>query len=241
MASSESAAPEIELELMAVHRLYSCLARGMDAESGLGGKLLYAGELDDLACRLVRAANIAGVATLAAAADPSVARRAMRDGVIDFVVTSLAEALRILKNEIRKRNTVAVAVAASADIVLLEMIERGVLPDFLPPASMSSGGSAPDAEFAAFIEHGAVRVARPSLPAGKRFVTILIPAAWGQHRTEFDALLLEYVAAEDHAGRRWLQLSPRYLGPQAKRLRSLECAEDAAARLLERVEHSTPR
>jgi len=240
MAPSESATTAIELELRAVHRLFAGLSRDMDPEIGLGGKLLYAGALDEAGCRLVRAANIAGAATLTASADSSVARRAMRDGVIDFVVTTLEEALRILKNEIRKRQAVAVGVAVAPEIALREMIELGVLPDLLPPAAMSSGGSARDAEFTAFLEHGARRIGVPHASQGKMFLTVAVPAAWGQRLAEFDALLLEYVSTEDHAGRRWLRFSPRYLGSQARRLRSLECDAETAARLIERVEQSIP-
>ena len=47
------------------------------------------------------------------------------------MVTSLDEGLRILKNEIRKRETVAVCVALSPDTLQREMQERGVLPDLL--------------------------------------------------------------------------------------------------------------
>ena len=89
--------PVIEQELASVYRIYAALAQELDPESGLGGKLLFVGELDQAACRLARAANIAGVASLAASADSAVVRKAMRDGIIDFVVTSLDEALRILK------------------------------------------------------------------------------------------------------------------------------------------------
>ena len=39
----------------------------------------------------------------------------MRDGVIDFLVTSLDEALRILKNEMRKRTAVAVCVVQDSE------------------------------------------------------------------------------------------------------------------------------
>ena len=60
---------------------------------------------------LVVAANIAGAATLAATADRAAQKQALRDGVADFLVTSLDEALRILKNQLRKRETVAVCVA----------------------------------------------------------------------------------------------------------------------------------
>ena len=76
------------------------------------------------------AGNVAGCATLAATAEPAAQKQAIRDGVVDFLVTSLDEALRILKNEIRKRATVAVCVGAPSTVER-EMIERGVLPDLV--------------------------------------------------------------------------------------------------------------
>ena len=81
-------------------------------EPTLGGKLLYIGELDPAGRALAVAGNIAGVASLCASADPAIQKQAVRDGVVDFLVTSLDEALRILKNEIRKREPVAVCVGA---------------------------------------------------------------------------------------------------------------------------------
>jgi urocanate hydratase len=103
----------------------------LDPNSGLGGKLLYAGEIDPESRNLLYAANIAGAASLAASPDPAALRQAMRDGVIDFFVNSLEEALRILKNEIRKRQTVSVGVAADPTRLVDQMLDRGVLPDLL--------------------------------------------------------------------------------------------------------------
>src|SRR5579859_4763404 len=99
MASEPAADPNTLAELEAVYAIYSALAPGLDPETGLGGKLLYAGELDLEGSRLVRAANIAGAASLSAAPEPTMQRLAIREGVVDFLVTSLDEALRILKNE----------------------------------------------------------------------------------------------------------------------------------------------
>ena len=53
----------------------------------------------------------AGAATLTASASAEAGKQAMREGVVDFLVTTLDEALRILKNEVRKHETVAVCVA----------------------------------------------------------------------------------------------------------------------------------
>jgi len=222
----------IELELASIYRLYAALARDVDQESGLGGKLLFAGELDLAGCRLVRAANIAGAASLAPSADSAVVRQAMRDGVIDFVVTSLDEALRILKNEIRKGQTVAVGVHVSPDIIVKEMQERGVLPDLLPAPSPSVPA---EPDFAGFLAQGARRVGEQPLSPGKTFFTLQIPPGWAQRFAEFDALLLEFLAPDDHLNRRWLRLSPRYLGPQARRIRSLECDAGTASKIAVRV------
>jgi hypothetical protein len=222
----------MEQELAAVYRLYAALAAQMDPHSGLGGKLLFAGELDAAGCRLVRAANIAGAASLAATADADLQRQAIREGVVDFLVTSLDEALRILKNEIRKRQTVAVGVALAPETVLHEIEERGVLPDLLPPAS-SPESDAP--EFARFMAAGARHVEAEAMQEGRTFLAVSIPYGFPLGLQEFAALLAEHLAPEDHLNHRWLRLSPRYMGPGARRIRSLECSEETASKLVERV------
>jgi len=217
----------IEQELAAVYRLYSALAREQDPEFGLGGKLLFAGELAPDACRLIRAANIAGAASLAASADAAVQRQAIREGVVDFLVTSLDEALRILKNEIRKRQPVAVCVAEAPEKVMCQMAERGVQPGLLAACVTEA------AEGAVFLARGARRVEAAPQLEGRKFLVLEIPAAWAQRIAAFDALIAESAAAAGHANRRWLRLSPRYLGAAARRFRSLECDEVTAARLID--------
>ena len=83
------------------------------------------------------AGNIAGAAIAGSdCGDQTRQKQAIRDGVVDFLVTSLDEALRILKNEIRKGETVAVCVGAAPKTVEQEMLERGVAPDLLRPDTM---------------------------------------------------------------------------------------------------------
>jgi hypothetical protein len=48
---------------------------------------------------------------------------------VDFVVNTLDEALRVLKNEIRQHRPLGVGLIAEVGSVLEEMAERGVLPD----------------------------------------------------------------------------------------------------------------
>lgn len=192
-----------------------------DLEPGLGGTLLYAGELDAEARALMVAANIAGAATLAVSADAATAKQAVRDGVADFMVNSLDEALRILKNEIRKRQTVAVCVAltpetGTADFAR-EMAERGVVPDLARPV-----------EVAALEKDEALLAWRVDAA----------PALW---LPKLDAIALECLKAEAGSARaastrRWLGLAPRYLGRLGQGLRLLRCHRETAARFLEQVQ-----
>ena len=215
MSSTLTIAPELLKELEAVYAYYAILASQLDSESGLGGKLLYAGDLDQEGARLVRAANIAGAASLSAAGEAQAQRSAIRDGVVDFLVTSLDEALRILKNEIRKRNGVSVAVSVSHRQLVEEMTERGVLPDLMR-----------DSEAAAiFIALGSHLVSASAIPAGHALAAFHSPSA------EFEQHALALIPSADHAARRWLRLSHRYLGPQARRTRSVPCDSTVAAEL----------
>jgi urocanate hydratase len=218
----------IERELEAVYRLYAALAPRMDAEAGLGGKLLYAGEPDEAGGLLVRAANIAGAATLAASADAALLRGAMREGIVDFVVTSLDEALRILKNEIRKRQTVAVGVVSPPQAIAREMVERGVQPDLLAPA-LPHGP-----ELDALVAKGARRIVAP--PSAAAHLHILpIPAEWAQRTGALDALLLDAVPPEDFVNRRWVRLAPRYADRRARQMRLLARDVEPVLKRIERT------
>jgi hypothetical protein len=223
------ATPETLAFIAQVEQLYAslmqCASPGVE---NLGGKLLYAGELSTQGCALTVAANIAGAASLAATADTSAQKQAIREGAADFLVTNLDEALRILKNEIRKREPVSVAVSVAPEAVLKEMLLRGVLPDLLPPVQSTPAPS----EFATFLAQGAQPIAAPtSRPA--RLLIWQIPAEFAQRPAEFDAFLKEHIHSTDHATLRWLRLAPRYLGPHSRRLRSITCDEETASKLID--------
>lgn len=214
MASTSPIDPALREELQAVYAFYAALAPGLDPESGLGGKLLYAGQLDLDGARLVRAANIAGAASLSAAPEAAMQRSAIRDGVVDFVVTSLDEALRILKNEVRKHNAVSVGVAASSEQLIREMRDRGVLPNLLR-RDIAAG-------MADFVALGA----QPLEPgSAQQLFTFQSMGSEAEERT------LHAIVESDYAVRRWFRLSHRYLGPQARRIRSLPLNAAIAAAL----------
>ena len=222
---------------MQVERFYAGLILaakpGSDTEPSLGGRLLYAGQLGADARALLVAANIAGAASLAVSADATAGKQAMRDGVIDFLVTSLDEALRILKNEMRKRTAVAVCVVqdSEADFARL-LLERGVLPDLLPLRS------APAPEFAAFLSLGARPVVAIHPDSDQVILAWIVADAPAQWLPKLDTLAMDCLSSDpsDASARRWLRLSPRYLGRMSQGLRLLRCDENAAARFHTQVQ-----
>jgi urocanate hydratase len=158
-----------------------------------------------------------------------VQKQAIRDGVADFLVTSLDEALRILKNEIRKRETVAVCVAATPQAIEGEMLERGVLPDLV----RTTAASAPAC--LTLFTQGAhpIQLSSPAnIPTLLAWQVAAAPAHW---LPMLDALALDCLDRNDWSARRWLRLAPRYLGRLAQGLRLLACDEEFAADFIERV------
>jgi len=210
-----------------IYRLYESLSATLppDPQAGLGGKLLYAGAIHPQSRTLLYAANIGGAASLAASAETATLREAMRDGVIDFMVNSLEEALRILKNEIRKRQTVSVGVSMEPRSLVAQMLERGVLPDILPPIPIrwpdgEAGIDGAQAEI--FLSQGARRVAGPETQLAQEtaeFVTWSVDANFARWLPRLDACAQAVIPADDLLRQRWLRLAPRYLGRLAQRQR----------------------
>ncbi len=186
-----------------------------DPESGLGGRLFYAGELDGAGRALVVAANIAAAATLVATADRATQKQSIRDGVVDFLVTSLDEALRILKNQLRKRETVSICVATEPAAIEREMNERGVLPDLLR-----------------FAETTEQRTGE-NLPALFTWSVAAAPAQW---LPQLDAIALECFGADAWAARRWLRLAPRYLGRGSQTIHAIASSQEIASSVIERIQ-----
>lgn len=185
-----------------------------DPEQGLGGRLIFAGELQpesSAADARVTAANIAGAATLVAAPDALAQRRAMRDALADFVVNTVEEALRILKNEVRQRRAVSVAVAVSAEYLMEEMVRRGVQPDALPAQDSTPANSSTRS---VFLRKGARLL---DLAEASRFHFV----CWRQEKCCGSRSTPEETAAReiaiDGSRQRWLRLAPRYLGRAAQR------------------------
>jgi urocanate hydratase len=230
MATNSNPPAALEFSIQ-VERLYAALASaalmetGTDHEPSLGGKLLYAGSLDTEARALLVAANIAGAASLTVSAEAEASKQAIRDGVVDFLVTSLDESLRILKNEIRKRTTVAVCVATEpqapeADFAR-QMIERGVRPDL------------------------AWRIEPVPPDANQALLAWSVASEAALWLPKLDALAVHCLDSDSSpaaaTARRWLRLAPRYLGRMAQGVRLLRCDEETAVRFQQEIREQVER
>src|SRR5450432_1284315 len=97
----------------------------------LAGKLVVSGGMGGMGGAQPLAATMAGACFLGIDVDPERIKKRLKTGYCDFMVNSLDEALRILKNAVRKKEAVSVGLVGNCADVIPEMAERGVLPDIL--------------------------------------------------------------------------------------------------------------
>jgi urocanate hydratase len=97
----------------------------------LAGKLIVSGGMGGMGGAQPLAATMAGASFLGVEVDPERIKRRLKSGYCDFMVNSLDEALRILKNALRKKENVSVGLVGNCADVIPELAERGVVPDIL--------------------------------------------------------------------------------------------------------------
>jgi urocanate hydratase len=97
----------------------------------LAGKLIASGGMGGMGGAQPLAATLNGAAFLGIDADPERIKRRVKTGYCDVMVNDLDEALRILKNAVRKREAVSVGLIGNCADVIPELAERGVVPDIL--------------------------------------------------------------------------------------------------------------
>lgn len=188
----------VALDLPDISQVYARFIALAASSSSLGGSLLLSSPLDADEIAVTIASNIAGAALLCLEPHAERAKAALRSGVCDFVVNHLDEALRILKNEIRKRRAVSVILTADPDVVVPEIIERGVQPEIVSFAVPK------------LIERGSRLL---SLQA----TDLLTPVTWTVECEAprwlpiLDAAAQESLAKKD-ARVRWIESAPRSLG-----------------------------
>ncbi len=77
------------------------------------------------------AATMTGAAFLGIEVDPERIKKRLKTGYCDFMVNTLDEALRILKNAVRQKENVSVGLVGNCADVIPELAARGVVPDIL--------------------------------------------------------------------------------------------------------------
>lgn len=198
--------------LATIHDTFLTLSQLADDQfaGSCAGKLLLRSRFDAEGIAAIIAASVAGAATLCIDGDGDALRAGLRAGLCDFVVAHLDEALRILKNEIRRGLAVSVGLTADPRAALAEMIDRGVQPDLLSLSALDEPSGF------VFRERGAALLQRSSPPPADTSVlswSVDADAPRNLPRlAQIAADLLDPARPDTPARRRWLQVSPRYLG-----------------------------
>ncbi len=221
-----------------------------------GGSLTLSLGLDPAGAALSIAANIAGAVSLAIDDNPTHLREVVRIGACDFVVNTLDEAIRAMKNEVRKHAPLSVALEADPFLVLKEILERGLSPQLFSTFLPSSGRTAEQAStFASavrqFQSQGASLIDFSSSESNPQSIpftpshTLLSPLLTERHWTlhtfpfatpaalrTFDSQALSILPPHDTFRRRWLEAAPRILQRQRPPQRSLWLAPSEIEKLL---------
>lgn len=187
-----------------------------------GGRLVLTTGPGCSASGLPAAVSIAGGTTLAIDPDTAAAKSTFRQGGIDFLVNTLDEALRVLKNEVRQHRPLGVALLTSVELALTEMRERGVLPDLhlvLPPDPtllFPLNGSPEEPASSAATHLHLDATTSPELDAWMTShnltATVLEPAPTASVRN-LDIRLLALLPPSDIIRRTWLERISHYQRP----------------------------
>ena len=97
----------------------------------LAGRLVASGGLGGMGGAQPLAATMNGAAFLGIEVDPERIKRRLRTGYCDILVNDLDEAVRILRNAVRKKEATSVALVGNCAEVVPELARRGIVPDLL--------------------------------------------------------------------------------------------------------------
>jgi urocanate hydratase len=97
----------------------------------LAGKLVVSGGMGGMGGAQPLAATLNGGAFLGIDVDPERIKKRLRTGYCEVMVNDLDEALRILKNAVRKHESTSVGLVGNCAEIIPELAKRGVVPDLL--------------------------------------------------------------------------------------------------------------
>jgi len=223
---------------------------GEHFQYSLAGRLIVATGMGPAGAELALASTLAGAAFLGLDPDPQHLKSAIRNASCDFMVNTLDEALRVLKNEIRKQKPVSVGLLGAIDSVLSEMVERGVQPDLIDDAkffpvhaqTVRAEARRPETDdshrdsqnlIAQLCGRGArwIDAARAELPADD--VELAWTAAGLQDLQQMDRVALDHLPMDDSLRRNWLLQAPSTFHRQRPLQRILGVRQEELPTLLE--------
>lgn len=195
----------ISATAVAYRTLQSLAPMTVGDASPFGGKLLLCAGLNGRGVAYSLAMSIAGGAFLGIDPRPARLKEALRDGVCDYMVNSLDEALRVLKNEIRKKTTVSVGLVGDTMSVLSEAAERGVQPEYF----FADEGPQNRSVWQVFTRRGSVDLALvPEVDDGKMLV--IASAGSSAELRVFECTVEQALTGMGPSQKRWMDSSPRY-------------------------------
>ena len=118
--------------LQGTYETFAAAARKHFGEQAdLSGKLVVSGGMGGMGGAQPLAATLNGAGFLGIEVDPERIKRRVKTGYCDVMVNDLDEALRILKNAVRKREATSVGLIGNCADLIPELARRGVVPDLL--------------------------------------------------------------------------------------------------------------
>ena len=209
---------------------------------GLAGLLLLCVGFGLEGAELALATTISGGTFLGIDPFTEHLKAAVRNGSCDFMVNTLDESLRVLKNELRKKKALSVGLLGEASAILPAMVERGVQPDLVADSSPSDNETALPcrASLQAFIERGAIHVDPKAAKAfhASEFLEVIWTASTLADLRRMDELALQQLPADDSTRRRWLQHAPVYFHRQRPLQRILEMRHEEVTRLAQQFKNA---
>jgi urocanate hydratase len=214
----------------AAYEVLEALAAGSpEGVSSFGGKLLLCADLGEAGFAYSLAMSIAGGTFLGVESRPQRLKEALRDGVCDYMVNSLDEALRVLKNEIRKKTPISVGLLGDLTSIVKEAVDRGVQPEFVV-----AGTSLPDAAVLdVFLERGAINLitAAAQVERVQPADLVVACAASTSILRNFERAVTTVLDGSTASRLKWAESSPRYFRRTTPPMRSALLNESQTAAL----------
>src|ERR1700736_1999104 len=133
--------------LQGTYETFAAAGRKHFHTGDLAGKLVVSGGMGGMGGAQPLAATLNGAAFLGIDVDPERIKRRVKMGYCDLMVNDLDEALRILKNAVRKGEATSVGLVGNCAELIPELAKRGVLPDIVTDQTSAHdpiGGYVPD-------------------------------------------------------------------------------------------------